>query len=156
LHYWLSEEEEIILCGKIDWMEYLPDEDAVHIIDFKTGQRKQEGSLQLPIYYLLAVNSQKRTVKKMSYWYLALDDDLTFFELPDPEEAFREVLGIARKIKLARQLQKFDCPRQGCRQCKPFERVVRGEGKLIGEDDFRRDMYVLPDLSEEEAEEVIL
>ena len=156
LNYWLSEEEEIILCGKIDWMEYLEDEDAVHIIDFKTGQHKQEGSLQLPIYYLLATNSQKRIVKKMSYWYIALDDELTSFELPDPTQAYNQVLEVARKIKLARQLQKFDCPKKGCRQCKPFERILKGEGKLIGEDNFRRDVYVLPDLSEEEAEEVIL
>ena len=154
LNYWLSEEEEIILCGKIDWMEYLEDEDTVHIIDFKTGQNKQEGSLQLPIYYLLATNSQKRVVKKISYWYIALDDELTSQELPDPEKAYAEVISIARKIKLARQLQKFDCPNQGCRQCEPFERIIKGEGKLVGEDDFRRDVYVLFD--KEDEEEVIL
>ena len=53
-YYWLSEDENIILCGKIDWLEYLPDSDAVHIIDFKTGKVKEdENSLQLPIYKLL-------------------------------------------------------------------------------------------------------
>ena len=155
LHYWLSEEEEIILCGRIDWMEYLEEEDSVHIIDFKTGQHKDVGSLQLPIYYLLATNSQKRTVKQMSYWYIALDDELTSFDLPDPEKAYSEVISIARKIKLARQLEKFDCPSNGCRGCKPFERILKGEGKLIGEDDFRRDVYILPEM-DEEAEEVIL
>jgi len=155
LHYWLSEEEEIILCGRIDWMEYLEEEDSVHIIDFKTGQHKDVGSLQLPIYYLLATNSQKRTVKQMSYWYIALDDELTSFDLPDPEKAYSEVLSVARKIKLARQLEKFDCPSNGCRGCKPFERILKGEGKLIGEDDFRRDVYILPEM-DEEAEEVIL
>jgi ATP-dependent helicase/DNAse subunit B len=156
LNYWLSEEEEIILCGKIDWMEYLEDEDAVHIIDFKTGQHKQEGSLQLPIYYLLATNSQKRVVNQMSYWYIALDDELTNQELPDPEKAYQEVISIARKIKLARQLQKFDCPKHTCRQCEPFERILKGEGKLIGVDDFRRDVYVLPDKDDDETNEVIL
>lgn len=156
LNYWLSEEEEIILCGKIDWMEYLEDEDAVHIIDFKTGQHKEVGSLQLPIYYLLAENSQKRTVKQMSYWYIALDDELTSQELPDPKKAYEQVLTIARKIKLARQLQKFDCAHNGCRECKPFERIIKGEAKLIGEDNFRRDVYVLLDNEEDETEEVIL
>ena len=37
-YYWLSEEDNIILCGKIDWLEYLPDQDGVHIIDFKTSK----------------------------------------------------------------------------------------------------------------------
>ncbi|MCJ7827967.1 PD-(D/E)XK nuclease family protein, partial [Patescibacteria group bacterium] len=45
--YWLSSEEGIILCGKIDWLEYLEKEKAVHIIDFKTGQGDEVvGSLQ--------------------------------------------------------------------------------------------------------------
>src|SRR3990170_5103100 len=29
-YFWLSQEQNIILCGKIDWLEYLPDE-SVHI-----------------------------------------------------------------------------------------------------------------------------
>lgn len=157
LNYWLSEEENIILCGKIDWMEYLKDQDAVHIIDFKTGQSKQEGSLQLPIYYLLAVNSQKRTVARASYWYIALENELTPLELPSLENAHNQVITIARKIKLARQTKKFDCPHGGCRACEPFERILQGEAELIGADDFRRDVYVLPAKSEgEESEEVIL
>ena len=32
--FWLSEEDNIILCGKVDWLEYLPETDSVHIIDF--------------------------------------------------------------------------------------------------------------------------
>lgn len=156
LQYWLSEEENIILCGKIDWMEYLPEQDAVHIIDFKTGQSKQDGSLQLPIYYLLAVNSQKRNVARASYWYIALENDLTPLELPSLEKAHNEVITIARKIKLARQTKKFDCPHGGCRACTPFERILKGEAELIGADDFRRDVYVLEKAGEEDAEEVIL
>lgn len=157
LWYWLSEAEEIILCGKIDWMEYLPAEDAVHIIDFKTGQHKQDGSLQLPIYYLLAKHSQKRTVLKMSYWYVALEDMLTPLALPDEKIAHHDILTIGRKMKLARQLKKFDCPTKGCRACAPFERVVSGEAELVGQDDFGRDMYMVPQKGdEEEAEEIIL
>src|SRR3989344_2389429 len=52
-YFWLSEQESIILCGKIDWLEYLPITDSVHIIDFKTGKREEEeDSLQLPVYHL--------------------------------------------------------------------------------------------------------
>ena len=43
--YWLSEEDNIMLCGKIDWLEYLKEEDAIHIIDFKTGKKGKAPSL---------------------------------------------------------------------------------------------------------------
>ena len=56
-NYYLSKEDNIILCGKIDWLEYLTETDSVHVIDFKTGKSEEkEDSLQLPIYLLLASN----------------------------------------------------------------------------------------------------
>src|SRR3989338_4517432 len=56
-YYYLSEQDNIILCGKIDWLEYLPESDSVHIIDFKTGRGEEDkDSLQLPIYHLLVTN----------------------------------------------------------------------------------------------------
>jgi len=157
LYYWLAEDEELILCGRIDWMEYLQEQDAVHIIDFKTGQKRLENSLQLPIYYLLATNCQNRTVARMSYWYLALNDAPAALELPDAQASRLKILDIARQMKLARQLKKFACPHGGCRACEPFERILKGEGKLIGADDFRRDVYILPRAGDIDcAEEVIL
>ena len=159
-NFWLSEEEEIILCGKVDWLEYLPEQDAVHIIDFKTGKQQEDAlSLQLPIYHLLVHECQKRKVVKASYWYLEDNDDLTEKELPPLEDAREKILRIARKIKLARQLKKFDCPKgtAGCYACGPMERIVRGEGECIGADDFRRDVYVLPlQQEEEDVEESII
>jgi len=158
-NFWLSEEEEIILCGKIDWLEYLKDEDAVHIIDFKTGkQREDESSLQLPIYLLLVTESQKRPVVKASYWYLEDNDELTEKELPSLEESREKILSIARKIKLARQLKKFDCPSDGCRACEPMEKILTGEAEFIGQDDFNRDLYIMPfkKKEEEEIEESII
>ncbi len=156
-NFWLSEEEEIILCGKVDWLEYLKDEDAVHIIDFKTGKKREnESSLQLPIYHLLVHECQKRKVVKASYWYLEDDDELTEKELPSLESARTEILNIARKIKLARQLKKFDCPKgeDGCFACGPMERILLGQGELIGEDDFRRDLYVMPPRDESEEDDM--
>lgn len=159
-NFWLSEEEEIILCGKIDWLEYLPEQDAVHIIDFKTGKRREdESSLQLPIYRLLVDECQQRPVVKASYWYLEDDDELTEKELPSLEESRKKVLLVAQKIKLSRKIKKFDCPKgkEGCFACGPMERILRGEGEYIGEDDFRRDLYVLPlRQEEEEVEESII
>lgn len=144
-YYWLSEEENIILCGKLDWLEYLPDSDSVHIIDFKTSKKEEPGdSLQLPIYHLLVHNCQKRPVAKASYWYLEFSDELLEKELPDLLDAHEKVLDIARKIKLARKLDKMNCPQgdEGCLWCRPLDEVVRGKGEFVGEVN-HRDTYIL-------------
>jgi CRISPR/Cas system-associated exonuclease Cas4 (RecB family) len=149
-HYWLSEEDEIILCGKVDWLEYLPDTDSVHIIDFKTGKSKErDGSLQLPIYHLLVHNTQQREVDKASYWYLAQNDSPTPQELPDLDKAHQQILEVAKKIKLQRQLDVFKCPQGGeCFHCGDMERILRGEGEKVGVNDYNKDIYMLPSADE--------
>ena len=143
-NFYLSEEDDIILCGKIDWLEYIEDTDSVHIIDFKTGKNEEdENSLQLPIYLLLATNTQKRPVTKASYWYLNKNDDLTEKELPNLLESKEKILTIARRIKLARQLNHFVCPKGGCLKCRPLERVLRGEAERVGVSDTNQDIFVL-------------
>ncbi len=142
-YYWLSEEDNIILCGKIDWIEYL-DDDTVHIIDFKTGKHEEDGeSLQLPIYALLSANTQKRKVARASYWYLDQHDECKEVELPNILEAYEKVYEVAKRIKLARQINHFKCPHDGCFACRPFERVLKGEGKFVGESEYHQDIYVL-------------
>ena len=144
-YFWLSEEENIILCGKIDWLEYLPEDDSVHIIDFKTGRREENGqSLQLPIYHLLVTNCQSRPVAKASYWYLDLHDQPKEVHLPELNEAEQQILTVAKKIKLARTLNHFRCPHNGCRFCDPLEKIVKGEAELVGVNDFNQDIYILP------------
>ena len=147
-YFWLAEEDNIILCGKIDWLEYLPDSDSVHIIDFKTGQGKESpNSLQLPIYYLLASRCQERKVAKASYWYIERDKMCQAMALPELKEAENKVLSIAKKIKLARQLGKFVCPegQGGCFACQPLEKILCGEARSVGEDEYGRDTYILSD-----------
>ncbi len=158
--YWLSEADNIILCGKIDWLEYLPDSDTVHIIDFKTSKSEErESSLQLPIYHLLVANTQGRQVSKASYWYIALNDELTPKELPDLAAAHEQVLEIAKKMKLARQLERFKCSQgDGCYHCKPLEKIIRGEAEFVGENDYRQDVYIIDENSEaaDQVDSVIL
>jgi ATP-dependent helicase/DNAse subunit B len=61
---YLIYEDNIILCGKIDWLIYVPENDSVHILDFKTGRNEEsDGSLQLPIYQLLLKNLQKERLQ---------------------------------------------------------------------------------------------
>lgn len=144
-NYYLSEEENIILCGKIDWLEYLEKSDSVHIIDFKTGKNEEnDESLQLPIYLLLATNTQSKKVTKVSYWYLEKEEGLIEKKLPNFLEAQDKVLTVARRIKLARQLKHFVCPTGGCMKCRPLERILRGEGEKVGVSDTKQDIYILP------------
>jgi len=156
-YYWLSEKDNIILCGKIDWLEYLKEEEAVHIIDFKTGKNEEKAdSLQLPIYYLLVSHTQDRPVKKVSYWYIDRDSKPVEQKLKDLESAEEKILKIAKEMKLARQLNRFKCPQGGCRNCLPMERILQGEGELVGIDGMDREVYILPGAKQTEKQSKIL
>ncbi|MBX4206131.1 PD-(D/E)XK nuclease family protein [Candidatus Microgenomates bacterium] len=143
--YYLNEEEGIILSGKVDWIEYNEDDDSINIIDFKTGKNDEDqDSLQLPIYYLLASNLQKRPIKKASYWYLDRDSKPKEIELPSLKESYERVYDIAKRIKLAIQINHFKCPKgkDGCFACKQMERLLNGEGELVGSNGWQ-DIYIL-------------
>lgn len=146
LSFWLSKEEGIILCGKIDWLEYIPKHDAVHIVDFKTSRdSEKENSLQLPIYYLLARAVQKRDIHGVSYWYLDRNNSPTPMDLPDKEKAKETVLRLAKDVKLAKQLNRFVCKNNGCDACKPYEKIAAGSAEYIGTNEYKRDVFILPD-----------
>jgi len=158
-HYWLSEVDGIILCGKVDWLEYLPDLDMVNIIDFKTGKSdEKEDSLQLPIYALLVANCQKRKTNTVCYWYLDRSDELQERPLPDLADSFQRVLAVAKEMKLARKLERFKCPNgvDGCQHCKPFEMVIAGEAELVGANSYNADVYVLKQNFSSEEDSIIL
>lgn len=143
-YYYLSEVDNIVLCGKVDWLEYIPETDSVHIIDFKTGKREEEGnSLQLPIYHLLVKNCQKRHATKASYWYLETSDSLTEKELPSLESAEKHLLHIGKQIKLARTEKAFSCRKNGCYYCSPYEQILAGSAKFVGVGEYKQDLYVI-------------
>ncbi|KKW09983.1 MAG: hypothetical protein UY49_C0035G0006 [Microgenomates group bacterium GW2011_GWC1_49_7] len=143
-HFWLSEEENIILCGKIDWLEHVPESDSVRIIDFKTGKfDEDEDSLQLPIYLLLAVHCQTKPVAGAAYWYLERDDTPTAVSLPNGEDATKRVMEHARMIALARKVERFVCKQKdGCRSCRPLENILKGNAKFVGVGGYNQDIYV--------------
>lgn len=147
-YYWFSEEEELILCGKIDWLEYVEKSDSIHIVDFKTGRvEEKEDSLQLPIYYLLATHVQKRPVSKISYWYIDKDTKPQSIALPNEEEAYKRIMETAQRIKFARKLNHFKCAKDdttGCVYCAPLKAVIEGRGQFVGIGDFNEEIYVLP------------
>ncbi|MDO8575380.1 MAG: PD-(D/E)XK nuclease family protein [bacterium] len=144
-NYLLSPEDNIILCGKIDWLQYIPEDDSIHIIDFKTGVNEEsEESLQLPIYQLLLNNllKKKRKVSGASYWYLDKDDAPKSVDLPTVEESFDRVIKVARDVKVIREKGEFLCPRgeKGCFACRDLEKVIKGEAEYVGEGEWQ-DLY---------------
>lgn len=142
--FYLSPDEHIILSGKIDWLEYLPGDNSVHIIDFKTGKHEEnEDSLQLPIYALLVNNCQNRRVSKISYWYLETDNEPKEMPMPDLEAAKEKVLSIAREIRKARESGHMVCPKGGCFACRPLEQIVAGTAQFVRTDDYQ-DIFVVP------------
>jgi ATP-dependent helicase/DNAse subunit B len=146
-NFYLSEDDNIILNGLIDWIEYLPETDSLHIIDFKTGKYEEgDGSLQLPIYLLLCHALQKRKVTKASYWYLETDK-IVEKDLPDLDTARKDVLEVARKVKEARVGNEFRCPKgdSGCIHCKPFEKILQKDPSVehVGIGGFNQDLYVI-------------
>lgn len=157
-NFWLSETDNLILAGKIDWLEYLPASDSIHIIDFKTGKNTEVGeSLQLPIYHLIASRCQNRPITKVSYWYIDHSLVPTKQPLPDLKKTESKILEQAKKIKLARQLNRFPCP-QGthCRHCLPLEKVTRGLASFIGLNDFGQEVYVLNSKSSEGETQTVI
>lgn len=141
--YMISEEENILLCGKVDWLEYFPEDNSVHIIDFKTGVHDESAdSLQLPIYALLVKNCQKRAIKKISYWYLERSDKPAEKILPDFADAHERIMDVALKIKKARADKEFICRQNGCFACKPLEKIVNGQATYIKTSGYQ-DIYVV-------------
>jgi len=144
-YFWLSEEQNVILCGKLDWLEYMEDVDSVRIIDFKTGKFDEDpDSLQLPIYTLLANNCQSKRVYGAQYWYLNRDTEPVDIDLPTPQDASKRLNEIARTITLARKLGRFVCKeKDGCSACRPYEMILTGNAEFIGVGGYNQDTYIL-------------
>lgn len=143
----LSEEDNIILCGLIDWLEYHEEDDSLSIIDFKTGKHQEDDeSLQLPIYMLLLDELQKRRVRDAKYWYLETDDTMVEKSLPNVEDAREKVLRVAKQVKETREKKTYICPRGegGCFACRPYEAIVRGEAAYVGVGGYGQDLYMIP------------
>ena len=140
-NFYLSEEDNIILNGKVDWLQYIPEDDSIKVIDFKTGKNDEDpDSLQLPIYALLLNALQKRKVSGAAYWYIDRNNDPTDVTLPDTKSAKDRVLAAAIKVKAARERGVFECPygAKGCFACKSFEKIIRGEAQLVKVDESRK------------------
>jgi len=132
--------EDIVLCGNVDWVEVLGD-GSLHIIDFKTGKNEEKtDSLQLPIYLLLAAAfSPHRPVTKLSYWYLNKSDLPAEVSMPNMEGVWEQLKTTGESMRNAKNAYPagIPCPYKGCRYCKEYDSILKGEAKRVGFDRIR-------------------
>ncbi len=156
---YLSEEENIILCGLVDWVEYEEATDTLRVIDFKTGKSdEKEDSMQLPIYKILVEAMQKRKVSKGAYWYLARDKFPKNVEIleEDLEEIKKKILDVGIQIKKRKQEKNWDesfaCKFEGgCFACKQFELIKQFDEnpesveniKFLGTGEYKQALYLV-------------
>ncbi len=157
---YLSEKENIILCGLVDWVEYEEATDTLKVIDFKTGKNdEKEESMQLPIYKILVEALQKRKVSKGAYWYLERDKFPRNIEILDEDlqEVKNKILEIGLQIKKRKNAdnkkeleENFSCKyKDGCFACKPFELIKKFDEninfaenvKFLGVGEYKQALY---------------
>lgn len=162
-NFFIDDEEEVLLCGVPDWVEYL-DDDTLHVVDFKTGKNEEkDDSTQLPIYVLLLENLQKRKVTKASYWYLLKDKNAKEstvakaivdkkIDREEVEEIKNKIVAAGKEIKELKNetLKKdwkeiFVCEKgeSGCIHCRDYEKILNNEAEYVGKDIYGKDGYIL-------------
>ncbi len=146
---YLSEEENIILCGFVDWIEYLENTDTLKVIDFKTGKNDEnEDSFQLPIYKILVESLQKRKVTGAAYWYVDRDEkpkDIEIFN-EDVEDVRNKILNVGMEIKKLKAeqsfLESFNCDYknkfgESCKYCREFEAIFEFDKNTDKNEEFK-------------------
>lgn len=149
-------DEDVILTGKLDWIE--KEMEGYHVVDFKTGKNEEkEDSQQLPIYALLTsrlLNSEKI---RTSYWYLDKDDDLVPFVLPEFGKTLRYLKQKGEILKLLKQTNSYRCQSgsESCWACRDILAIAQGKGKLVSVDPVnrRQEIYILVHEQDEKPQE---
>lgn len=140
--------ENLVLMGNLDYAEILP-EGSLHVVDFKTGAKDEDDSLQLYIYGILAESNLERQVSAASFWYLDRDDKPRPVVLDALEPKLKWIQEKAFEIKQAIEKGQWVCvkkdpPAGGCRDCRDFERILGGEGEFQFFDErYKKDIYFL-------------
>ncbi|RLG10690.1 hypothetical protein DRN73_07190 [Candidatus Pacearchaeota archaeon] len=141
----LFKDKDIILTGAVDWIEILPS-GGLHIIDFKTGRNKENNSLQLPIYLILANYNLNKPVEKVSYWYLENDDAPISIDLNPIQYYIPIIREKALEIEKAIKEKRFFCKSgyRNCFKCREYETIISGQAEYVGYDEkMRKDLYFI-------------
>ncbi len=136
---------KIVLNGKIDFLGVLPD-GSLHVVDFKTGRKEEEDSLQLHIYAILAESNFQKAVSKISYWYLEREDFPKEAVLDPLEGKLEWIKNKALEINDAIKEDNWVCI-EGDNQyneCRSYQAIIDGKGEFqFADDDFKKNVYFL-------------
>ncbi len=137
--------EDIVLNGKVDFLGSLPD-GSLHVMDFKTGTKDEEDSIQLHIYAILAEGNFQKPVSKISFWYLERENTPREAVLDPLEERLKWIKGKALQIKEAISVDSWECIKKDdlCKECRSYQAIIDGKGEfLFSDDNFKKDVYFL-------------
>lgn len=139
-------DDGIILNGRLDFLGLLPD-GSLHVLDFKTGSKDEEDSIQLHIYAIMAESFFQKPVSKISYWYLERDNTPKEAVLDSLEEKLDLVTEKCRLVKGAMDKGDLRCIKGEdlCRECSDYQTIIEGKGEFqFSDNDFKKDIYYLP------------
>lgn len=169
-NYYVSTEENIILCGNVDWIEYLEESKSLRVIDFKTGRNEEkEESMQLFIYKLLIEKlGCKWPVSSGAYWYFdsGLVTDKSISDASKIIEVVNKIIKIGIEIRDKKFewsenanygrggwaerknfVSNFKCVSDdgSCRACADYEKVFAKDpsAEYIGVDMYGKDSYFI-------------
>jgi len=137
--------EDVILIGNFDFVGERED-GTLHIVDFKTGAKDEEETLQLYIYAILAESNLQRPVSAASFWYLDREDTPREIVLDPLEPKLEWLKQKALEIKQAITNNSWVCIRgdQTCRDCSNYQAIIDGKGAFQFSDyRYKKDIYFL-------------
>lgn len=133
---------EVDISGKFDLILNNKD-DALHIIDFKTGKREDGDNFQLRFYKLLAEGKLEKPVKKASFYFLR-SGNIKEFDLAEETDGIKEE--VLKKVEEIKTTQNFGTkPSKLCRFCLfktfcPAKEEFKELIKTATEEDFSDDL----------------
>lgn len=136
---------DVVLVGNFDFVGQKAD-GSLHIVDFKTGARDEENSVQLYLYAILAESNFQKPVSKLSFWYLDRDSKPREVVLDPLASTLEWLEQQTKQIKQAVKRNEWYCVRGEnlCRDCREYQALIDGVGELMFSDaSFKKDVYFL-------------
>lgn len=136
--------ENIVLIGNFDFVGEISD-GSLQIVDFKTGAKDEDDSLQLYIYAILAEASLGKPVTKASFWYLDREDTPREIVLDALEPKLDWLKEKALELKAAIEKTNWVCiKKELCRDCKDYQAIIEGHGQFQFSDfRYKKNVYYL-------------
>ncbi|MBI2600578.1 PD-(D/E)XK nuclease family protein [Candidatus Daviesbacteria bacterium] len=129
--------DNIILMGNFDFVGQCSD-GSLHIVDFKTGAKDENDSLQLHIYAILAEANFQKPVSKISFWYLDRESGPREVVLDSLEPKIDWLKQKGLEMKKALQEDSWVCKDSSkgtlCRDCSSYQMILDGKAQFLFQD----------------------